>query len=226
MKDGRKSSPAVRSGFTLIELLVVIAIIAILAAMLFPVFAQAREAARKATCQSNLKQIGSAVMMYTQDYDETLPNAGQSGGTGDLVNNLRPYTKQNEGQGIWRCPSHPGFSSAYTSSYGYNWQYLLTAGPDYPHRDWNGFGNSGISAAMLSRPADTLCFMDIGAPQGNLNLWSYVVRPGDSSNNDGMGRPHFRHQGQANVLFCDGHVKIVKVGFGTPGSEPLNWDPR
>src|SRR5437868_5491591 len=59
-----------RRGFTLIELLVVIAIIAILAAILFPVFAQAREKARQASCQSNLKQVGTAMMMYTQDYDE------------------------------------------------------------------------------------------------------------------------------------------------------------
>src|SRR5688572_29727653 len=64
---------AVRRGFTLIELLVVIAIIAILASILFPVFAQAREKARAATCLSNMKQIGTALMMYTQDYEETLP---------------------------------------------------------------------------------------------------------------------------------------------------------
>ncbi len=62
-----------RRGFTLIELLVVIAIIAILAAILFPVFAQAREKARQTTCTSNLKQIGTAFMMYVQDYDETYP---------------------------------------------------------------------------------------------------------------------------------------------------------
>src|SRR6202011_6192032 len=64
-----------RSGFTLIELLVVIAIIAILAAILFPVFAQAREQARKAVCLSNCKQIGLGMMMYVQDYDETYPVA-------------------------------------------------------------------------------------------------------------------------------------------------------
>jgi prepilin-type N-terminal cleavage/methylation domain-containing protein len=62
-----------RTGFTLIELLVVIAIIAILAAILFPVFAQAREKARQSGCLSNLKQIGTALMMYTQDYDEAFP---------------------------------------------------------------------------------------------------------------------------------------------------------
>src|SRR5438094_9941222 len=65
-----------KRGFTLIELLVVIAIIAILAAILFPVFAQAREAARKTTCLSNEKQIGMGVLMYIQDYDEQFPNAG------------------------------------------------------------------------------------------------------------------------------------------------------
>ncbi|HOJ21988.1 MAG TPA: DUF1559 domain-containing protein [Armatimonadota bacterium] len=74
MKIGRQS----RTGFTLIELLVVIAIIAILAAILFPVFARARENARKANCQSNLKQIGLAFQQYRQDYDETWPWGGST----------------------------------------------------------------------------------------------------------------------------------------------------
>jgi prepilin-type N-terminal cleavage/methylation domain-containing protein len=88
-------SPLTRRGFTLIELLVVIAIIAILAAILFPVFAQAREAARKTTCTSNLKQVGIAFGLYTQDYDETFPWAASNLGTPtttwyDLV---EPYVK-------------------------------------------------------------------------------------------------------------------------------------
>jgi prepilin-type N-terminal cleavage/methylation domain-containing protein/prepilin-type processing-associated H-X9-DG protein len=225
----RTRKAAGRSGFTLIELLVVIAVIAILAAILFPVFAQARESARKATCQSNLGQIGKAVTMYAQDYDEKMPNSGSSGGSGDLVDNLMPYTKQRSGQGIWRCPSHAALTpqSGWTSSYGYNWQYLLEPGPDYPHSDYNGFSNSGVALSFINRPADTLCFVDHSGIQTNLNLWSYVLRPGDSSNtNDGMGRPHFRHHGQANVLFCDGHVKSLNQAFGLPTNEKQYWDPR
>ena len=76
-----------KSGFTLIELLVVIAIIAILASILFPVFARARENARRSSCQSNLKQLGLAFMQYTQDYDERLPNTiDGSGGAGTVPN--------------------------------------------------------------------------------------------------------------------------------------------
>src|SRR5262245_57150515 len=82
--------PDVRKrGFTLIELLVVIAIIAILAAILFPVFARAREQARKATCLSNLRQMGTAVTMYVQDYDETYPIANQEA---DRIPNQQPHS--------------------------------------------------------------------------------------------------------------------------------------
>ncbi len=92
-----------RSGFTLIELLVVIAIIAILAAILFPAFARARENARKASCQSNLKQIGLGILQYTQDYDETFPNVVSNSdpfhGWVQLVN---PYIKSYQ---LFQCPS-------------------------------------------------------------------------------------------------------------------------
>src|SRR5438093_13768249 len=96
-----KPSAETRRGFTLIELLVVIAIIAILAAILFPVFARARSQARKATCASNLKQIGLAFLMYAQDSDETFPvhwDALRRGQWGDIdvevVAVLVPYIKQ------------------------------------------------------------------------------------------------------------------------------------
>jgi len=92
-------------GFTLIELLVVIAIIAILASILFPVFARAREKAREASCISNEKQIGTALMMYASDYDEELPLAASAtadGPPGTLNTIIEPYVKNSQ---IWRCPS-------------------------------------------------------------------------------------------------------------------------
>jgi prepilin-type N-terminal cleavage/methylation domain-containing protein/prepilin-type processing-associated H-X9-DG protein len=121
---GRKEA---RRGFTLIELLVVIAIIAILAAILFPVFAQAREKARMAACQSNLKQMGSALMMYTQDYDEIYPGANPGANTacadipfrggwrGWIGNLLQPYTKNTQ---IYICPSKPNLSGVNRDSGG------------------------------------------------------------------------------------------------------------
>lgn len=133
-------------GFTLIELLVVIAIIAILAAVLFPVFATAREKARQTTCASNLKQIGIAFHQYTQDYDETTPYTPYTGvGTSTPCSwgyptgyVLDPYLKSG---GVWRCPSDTtnsnyfvgvtsgtgGYSSGcgyWKLSYGYNFYFM------------------------------------------------------------------------------------------------------
>src|SRR5579871_5180110 len=116
-----------RSAFTLIELLVVIAIIAILAAILFPVFAQAREKARAASCLSNTKQIGLAIQMYAQDYDETIAPwlkckcVGTSAPDLDIpylrewVSTLQPYVKEGDSKdsngryqaaGVFKCPSY------------------------------------------------------------------------------------------------------------------------
>src|SRR5688500_4426112 len=98
-----------KRAFTLIELLVVIAIIAILAAILFPVFAQAREKARQTSCLSNMKQTGLGLMMYTQDYDETTPprndavdNFGDPGVTPNFLGSIQPYTRNGK---IYGCPS-------------------------------------------------------------------------------------------------------------------------
>src|ERR1043166_7135749 len=101
-KSSRRKSP---SGFTLIELLVVIAIIAILAAILFPVFAQAREKARMTACLSNMKQIGTALTMYNQDYDETFPYIRfKSDASYVWRNAIRPYLKNLD---VLGCPSNP-----------------------------------------------------------------------------------------------------------------------
>jgi prepilin-type N-terminal cleavage/methylation domain-containing protein/prepilin-type processing-associated H-X9-DG protein len=222
-----------RAGFTLIELLVVIAIIALLAAILFPVFARARENARKASCQSNLKQLGLTINMYAQDYDQFMPISGAAAG-GDVVGLLEPYTSQRAGAGIWQCPSHGELTNlaSWTTSYGYNWQYLLQQGTDtYPHNGWNGLDSPGLSVSQLARPTETLCFMDQRAiVQSSLN--SYVVRPNDpelASNPNslnGQGIPDFRHNGMGNVLFCDGHVKAMTPAFAAANNESKFWDPR
>lgn len=129
-----------KSGFTLIELLVVIAIIAILAAILFPAFARARENARRASCQSNLKQIGLGIVQYVQDYDEAMPYSthgadwGADRGTG-WMDDLQPYVKSFQ---IFTCPSMK-FGSIYGPFNGTN----------SPQRAWGSY-----SANMAYRATD------------------------------------------------------------------------
>ncbi|HEY3333516.1 MAG TPA: DUF1559 domain-containing protein [Capsulimonadaceae bacterium] len=107
-----------RSGFTLIELLVVIAIIAILAAILFPVFATAREKARQTNCSSNLKQFGLAFVQYCQDYDERMPSGGNQNGQGNgWACQVYPYIKS---RGVFLCPDDAGSGGRDIVSYGYN----------------------------------------------------------------------------------------------------------
>jgi prepilin-type N-terminal cleavage/methylation domain-containing protein len=144
-----------RSAFTLIELLVVIAIIAILAAILFPVFAQAREQARKTSCLSNMKQTGLAVLMYTQDYDETYPLAWSLSGTWYAV--LDPYVKSGgvsqwaltSQNNIWHCPSDSQ-SGAANISYAAN--ALIVGGGA---ADWADLSPAKTLAA-IDKPADVV----------------------------------------------------------------------
>jgi prepilin-type N-terminal cleavage/methylation domain-containing protein/prepilin-type processing-associated H-X9-DG protein len=138
-----------RRGFTLIELLVVIAIIAILAAILFPVFAQAREKARQASCQSNEKQMGLAILQYTQDNDEMYPQ-----GTDALWQNSWPLTVQPyvKSYGVFRCPddSNTNFES------GYSWMgaavSYATNGYMSPNGGWHMLGVMGVDQSWISNP--------------------------------------------------------------------------
>jgi prepilin-type N-terminal cleavage/methylation domain-containing protein/prepilin-type processing-associated H-X9-DG protein len=168
-----------RKGFTLIELLVVIAIIAILAAILFPVFAQAREKARTASCLSNLKQVGTSSMMYAQDYDETQvchawynAAAGVPNNEKTWVEAIQPYAKNYL---IVRCPSDPtdpfniwNGSQANIKWYynwmrwpaiGYNWNYLSGAGLPGSWQAGVG-GGYGVGLAAIQSPAATVAFTD------------------------------------------------------------------
>ncbi|MDR3708822.1 MAG: DUF1559 domain-containing protein [Capsulimonadaceae bacterium] len=111
--------------FTLIELLVVIAIIAILAAILFPVFATAREKARQSACSSNMKQIGLAIVQYEQDYDETVPAGGDWHDNGcGWAGQIYPYVKSKK---AFICPSDTGTAIPVTS-YGYNMNFVYAGG--------------------------------------------------------------------------------------------------
>lgn len=215
----------IRSAFTLIELLVVIAIIAILAAILFPAFARARENARKASCQSNLKQIGLGLMQYTQDYDERFPVGARYNlpahefreGVG-WVSSIYPYTKSLQ---LFRCPSDTQ-SNATLASYGYN---RNMAGGSYPIQ--------ATSIARMNATAKTVSFFELtGGDAGDMSVsgtdssaagngLTNAIFNGNPNYSFGWPRgvdsPGSRYAGQfgrhlegANFAFADGHVKWLK----------------
>jgi len=220
-----------KRGFTLIELLVVIAIIAILAAILFPVFAQAREQARKTSCLSNLNQMGKAVIMYTQDYDETFPMV--YGGYGSIARAAEylltyPYVKNVD---AWRCPSaSPSDGAGWPDSiadvlgvprsngrrfnYGYNWGVLIYAGGgllEAEARTPSGQTyQAGKPMAALVAPADVFVYSDsydTYRPTMGTD-WILDSYTGPARNSS------LRHGGRFNVAFADGHAKNMQwIGF-------------
>ncbi|HPT98521.1 MAG TPA: DUF1559 domain-containing protein [Armatimonadota bacterium] len=201
-----------RRGFTLIELLVVIAIIAILAAILFPVFARARENARKANCQSNLKQIALGWMQYAQDYDEMVPplytiTTGASGGYLHLPELIYPYVKN---AGVFSCPSE---SQGQTFDYGIR----LTYG--YNQSRFQGrayFFEGNMSLSMIEDTAQTILFIDdtnlyAGPYDPHVPAGYNPNTPVLNSLTDTTGtRASNRHSEMYNIAFVDGHVKAMK----------------
>ncbi len=195
-----------RRGFTLIELLVVIAIIAILAAILFPVFARAREKARQASCQSNLKQIAIAAQMYSQDYDERFVpmSMGTPAGTAYTASLLQPYIKNLQ---IFECPSYSSAGPKNCTcgslelprylSYGFNCG--STAGGRMP----NWYGPMGAKLSAIESPAETLFAGDSTCVN---------IGPGSKYPAEGTACPSWdpRHNEMVNLAYVDGHVKSVK----------------
>ena len=227
-----------RRGFTLIELLVVIAIISILAAILFPVFARARESARRASCLSNLKQIGLGMMQYVQDYDGKYfaryftPNDEYPGKTystntwqpptTNIASNdgwfFEPYVKSRQ---LFICPSYNGNGG--TNPYGY--AYNLIAGDPYllatPVSTY-----LVLSESIVQEPSSMVAFIDssfaTNAYPANSSNWavSYCgVYNTSSSPCPADQALKGRHFGGQNAVFMDGHAKWNKVDFYRNGGK-------
>jgi prepilin-type N-terminal cleavage/methylation domain-containing protein/prepilin-type processing-associated H-X9-DG protein len=225
----------IRYGFTLIELLVVIAIIAILAAILFPVFARARENARRASCQSNLKQIGLAVMQYLQDYDEyyprsvsynsSLPPTGQTpwlgAGAWSWGEITYPYHKSTQ---ILFCPGGGSSTNPIAFNYGANRRIMAV-------QTAAGSANDPIihSAAIVAA-SKTYLIMDAGVyqvqvthaltvPPGPTGTNQYIPGLADAKGETSVVANDFarkdcqsgRHFGGINMVFADGHAKWLKT---------------
>jgi prepilin-type N-terminal cleavage/methylation domain-containing protein/prepilin-type processing-associated H-X9-DG protein len=187
-----------KRGFTLIELLVVIAIIAILAAILFPVFAKAREKARQSSCLSNVKQICIGNLSYAQDYDEkTLPYSTLPSGGGLMWYHLvQPYIKSDQ---IMRCPSQ-----SITLPWG---GYYISYGINRNTGSLGEAGQQGVSLGVIQYPAETYAFTDTRARDNESEAFPTFYATVNAT--WGMAISD-RHNEGGNFGFYDGHAKWLK----------------
>jgi prepilin-type N-terminal cleavage/methylation domain-containing protein/prepilin-type processing-associated H-X9-DG protein len=213
-----------RKAFTLIELLVVIAIIAILAAILFPVFAQAREKARQTTCASNLRQLGLAAMMYSQDYDQRyVPWYGDGTSQGAIATGrglgwssiLLPYVKNEQ---MFSCPSD-GIkrtdAKAGKRSYTMNgdWYSPDQRGLSRSYTTDKGTGPplGGYSESELEQPASTIMFCDRWSAGNNLYGQGVSVSASECHLHPSTGHGGLNnHMDASNFTMADGHTKWMK----------------
>jgi prepilin-type N-terminal cleavage/methylation domain-containing protein/prepilin-type processing-associated H-X9-DG protein len=193
-------------GFTLIELLVVIAIISILAAILFPVFARARENARRASCMSNEKQLLLSIMQYAQDYDEKYMPMYTSSPTVYWPYLLQPYAKSTQ---IFDCPSasnnnYSGVAGTYAVDYGVNTQLFEDDG-----------SITGRALSSIENPVQTVLLADSSTPTSGA-YGSLRTNPegykhlGGNAYDTVSSWPQYRHLETTNVGFFDGHVKTMQ----------------
>ena len=201
------------AGFTLIELLVVIAIIAILAAILFPVFAKARENARKTSCLGNVRQMATAWLSYAQDYDECLPPQYWFGRYWTVC--IMPYVKNT---GIFVCPSDKTWNA--TSQVGYYG--ANTYGLQYsPLGVTASTNNGGVSLAMIQAPADVYMLGDVDGGTSGICYPYNNLTPAS-----GYAVPSKRHSEGGCWACVDGHAKWVaqtKMRYAVGGSAAWNF---
>jgi len=221
-----------RRAFTLIELLVVIAIISILASILFPVFARARENARATSCLSNLKQLGLSIEMYKQDYDSKYPFARWQGGGGHWYDHyLDPYIKNRQ---IQICPSH----SDWYIGYSYNWAFGYNIGTTDQSSSTLSFCGqsvpvySGVGDAIINNPSQSVVLLDASLAYYHVTIDSGYSDSSARSVIDTFSAPRTSdatpdtllatnynhpdagvHNGGANALYADGHAKWRKLDF-------------
>ena len=206
-----------KKGFTLIELLVVIAIIAILAAILFPVFQKVRENARRASCQSNLKQIGLALTQYVQDFDELLPYTRDSrDGSIPWHSKIYTYVKST---GVFKCPDSSS-TAIVTNSLAPS-----VGSPAIPI-SYLGNGGSGDAVSGGARPMPYYNGTTLIAGPTSLARMNYpatTIAVSETANRtdpdtwDDSTYTVINHSSRSNYLFCDGHVKtMIPTATGTP----------
>ncbi|MEN6371313.1 MAG: DUF1559 domain-containing protein [Armatimonadota bacterium] len=235
-----------RRGFTLIELLVVIAIIAILAAILFPVFAKAREAARTASCQSNMNQLGKAMKSYMTDWDDTYPTNRNP--SGQLVNSIQlspeptnsddpfvPFVnglnwvealytsvekvgEQGSGQSVWKCPNAREVSNSRTAATSYAFNFNLLEQPE----SIISISSNTLMIREMDRLCDAVC-----RPTGMCDNSSLVPQGAFLTNNDPLlGACNAKlHANGSMILFADCHVRFVQSAEMPDNITTAYWDP-